>query len=61
MYKPPTEQNQRTKYLGIIITLDLNWHEYIDDITARTNQSLGFVKRNIKQDSESSKPECTRH
>ena len=36
------------KYLGLMITLDLNWNKHINNITARTNQSLGFVKRNVK-------------
>ena len=37
-----------TKYLGLTITSDLNWNKHINNITARANQSLGFVKRNVK-------------
>ena len=35
-------------YLGLTITSDLNWNKHINNITARANQSLGFVKRNVK-------------
>ena len=37
-----------TKYLRLTITSDLNWNKQINNITARANQSLGFVKRNVK-------------
>ena len=37
-----------TKYSGLTITSDLNWNKHINNITARANQSLGFVKRNVK-------------
>ena len=37
-----------TKYLGLTITSDLNWNKPINNITARANQSLGFVKHNVK-------------
>ena len=36
------------KYLGLTITSDLNWNNHINNITARANESLGFVKRNVK-------------
>ena len=37
-----------TKYSGLTIISDLNWNKHINNITARANQSLGFVKRNVK-------------
>ena len=37
-----------TKYLGLTITSDLNWNKHINNITAEANQSLGFMKRNVK-------------
>ena len=36
-----------TKYVGLTITSDLNWNKHINNITARANQSLGFVKSNV--------------
>ena len=37
-----------TKYLGVTITLDLNWNKHINQTAGKANQMLGFVKRNIK-------------
>ena len=37
-----------TKYFGFYITSDLNWNKYINQVTGKANQMLGFVKRNIK-------------
>ena len=37
-----------TKHLGLPITSDLNWNKHINNITARANPSLSFVKRNVK-------------
>ena len=31
-----------------MITSDLNWNKHINNTTARANQSLGLVKRNVK-------------
>ena len=45
-----------TKYLGVTISDDLSWSPHIDLITKKANQTLGFLKRNIKvhnQDLES--------
>ena len=36
------------KYLGVTISEDLKWSEYISSITKKTNQTLGFLKRNIR-------------
>ena len=35
------------KYFGITITSDLKWNTYIDNIRAKANKTLGFVKRNV--------------
>ena len=36
------------KYLGVDISGSLTWNSHIDRITGSTNQTLGFVRRNIK-------------
>jgi len=36
------------KYLGIVIQSDLRWNSHVDQITAKTNQTLALLKRNIK-------------
>ena len=36
------------KYLGVTISDDLSWSPHIDLITKKANQTLGFLKRNIK-------------
>ena len=36
------------KYLGVTISDDLSWSTYIDNITKSANQTLGFLKRNIR-------------
>ena len=37
-----------TKYLGLIISRDLNCDKHISNITAKANETLGLVKRNLK-------------
>ena len=36
------------KYLGITISDDLSWSTHIDNITESANQTLGFLKRNMR-------------
>ena len=36
------------KYLGVTILDDLSWSTYTDNITKSANQTLGFLKRNIR-------------
>ena len=40
------------KYQGVTISKDLNWNNHIDDITAKANRNLCFVKRNVKTRNE---------
>lgn len=36
------------KYLGVMISDDLSWGPHIDSTSKKANQTLGFLKRNIK-------------
>ena len=36
------------RYLGVDISSGLFWNSHIDNITAKSNRTLGFIKRNIK-------------
>ena len=36
------------KYLGVTIADDLSWFKHIDITTKKANQTLGFLKRNIR-------------
>ena len=36
------------KYLGVTISEDLKWTDHINDISKKANQTLGFLKRNIR-------------
>ena len=37
-----------SKYLGITLQSNLKWNKHINSITNKANQSLGFLKRNLK-------------
>ena len=36
------------KYLGVTLSTDLRWNRHIDNITHKANQTLGFLRRNLK-------------
>ena len=36
------------KYLGILIQSDLKWNSHVNYVTAKANQTLAMLKRNIK-------------
>lgn len=40
------------KYLGVTISNDLTWQKHIDNICKKANQTLGFLRRNIKVHSQ---------
>ena len=42
------KETDSAKYLGINISRDLSWGKNIDHITTKTNNSLNFIKRNIR-------------
>ena len=49
------ESVDSAKYLSVNISLDLNWNHQINEITGKTNGTLGFVKRNVKTKNEAVK------
>ena len=40
-------QVDKTKYLGVIITEDLNWTPHVEYITGKANKVLGLLRRNL--------------
>jgi len=38
----------RTKYLGVNITAKLDWNEHVEKVVKKSNQTLGFLRRNLK-------------
>jgi hypothetical protein len=42
------EKTDSAKYVGITIQNNLKWDKHINTMTAKANQSLGFIKRNLK-------------
>ena len=46
--KGKTESVPAAKYLGVTIADDLSWSKHIDITTKKANQTLGFLKRNIR-------------
>jgi hypothetical protein len=40
------------KYLGVILTSNLSWDKHVDNVAAKGNRTLGFIRRNLK--------DCTR-
>ena len=48
LHNTELESVSAAKYLGVTISDNLNWGTHIDIITKNANQTLGFLKRNIK-------------
>ena len=48
LHKIKLESVPSAKYLGVDITKDLSWNTHINRITNKANQTLGFLRRNIK-------------
>ena len=36
------------KYLGVTLTSDLRWNRHVENIAYKANQSLGFLRRNLR-------------
>ena len=43
------------KYLGVHISQDLKWNSHINFISSKANQTLGFLRRNLKINSQTIK------
>ena len=41
------ENVSSAKYLGITITDDLGWSQYINNVTSKATRTLGFLRRNL--------------
>ena len=44
----PLEKVESAKYLGVNITSDLKWTRHINTICQKANNTLGFLRRNLK-------------
>ena len=42
------EVEEASKYLGVTLTNSLSWDQHVDDVVAKGNRTLGFVRRNLK-------------
>ena len=43
------EQVNQAKYLGIMLSDELNWSPHINRVTTSANSTLGFIWGNLKQ------------
>ena len=46
------EKTDSTKYLGVILQSNLKWDKHINNITSKANQTLNFLRRNLKVNSQ---------
>ena len=48
LHDHPLAKVEHSKYLAITLQSNLKWNKHINSITNKANQSLGFLKRNLK-------------
>ena len=53
VYGEILESVDSARYLGVSISKDLTWNTHINEIVTKANQTLGFVKRNVKKKQKS--------
>ena len=46
------EKTDPTKYLGVTLQSNLKWDKHINNITSKANQTLNFLRRNLKVNSQ---------
>ena len=47
LHGTPLKEVDHSKYLGVWFSKDLKWNRHIDEITAKANRTLCFLKRNL--------------
>ena len=52
------EEKQSSKYLGVNIQSNLSWKNHISRVTKKSNNILGFLRRNLRQASEETKAQA---
>ena len=40
---------EASKHLGVTITNDLSWDRHIDNVAAKGNRTIGFIRRNLRE------------
>ena len=40
---------EASKHLGVTITNDLSWDRHIDNVAAKGNRTVGFIRRNLRE------------
>jgi len=48
LHNHPLQHVDSSKYLGVTLQNNLKWDKHINSITSKANQSLGFLRRNLK-------------
>ena len=51
-------EEQSSKYLGVDLQSNLSWKNHISRITKKSNNMLGFLRRNLRQASEETKAQA---
>ena len=47
LHGTPLKEVDHAKYLAVWVSKDLKWNRHIDEVTAKANRTLGFLKKNL--------------